>query len=342
MKRADAPIARALIEASLDITKRTKMRSIYAGIEPAADGAVHSFQNPAGTETTRFSHSSTWLFAPGSYNLATLPKKTALADPLFRVRDVIVPHRGRVLGAADYSRAEARWCAYIAGDEKRIDLQTSGIDEYRIFAALVKWDNEDRWTDVPKEWRNSFGKVGVLSGQYQVGWRTLQSSVNDDYDLHGVTIDAKTAKKMEAIWNERFPRTVEWWKEVEDQVLTHRYTVNPFGRKRFYFGRDDTEGARRSIVREAIADGPQSSNAMALNAALRRIYEKYDPHLLRILQNVHDEILFDFRPEDMMRAAKAVKEEMERPFSVGGRTLVIPADVNATSTNWSEMKELHL
>lgn len=342
MKKSDAPVARAIIAASLEVTKRTKMRSIYEGITPASDGAVHSFCNPAGTETGRLSHSSTWLFDPGSYNLATLPKKTAMENPLYRVRDVITPHPGRVLVAADYSRAEARWCAYIAGDENRIRLQTSGVDEYNVFAALVKWDDEDRWEEVPKTWRNSFGKVGVLSGQYKVGWKTLMTSVNDGFDLHGVAIDAKTAKKMEAIWTERFPRTVEWWKETEEQVLTHRSTVNPFGRRRIYFERGDTDSSRASMVREAIADGPQSSNARALNEAKIRLYEQYDPTLLRILLNVHDEILLDCRHEDLRRVAAVVKAEMEVPFEVNGRTLVIPSEVQATSTSWSEMKDVHV
>lgn len=341
MKREDAEVARALIASSLDITKRVKMRSIYEGITPASDGAVHSFQNPAGTETSRFSHSSTWLFDPGSYNLATLPKKTALENALYRVRDVITPHPGRVLVAADYSRAEARWCAYIAGDEKRIALQESEKDEYRVFAALVAWDDEDRWDEVPKAMRNSIGKVGVLSGQYQVGWKTLMRSVNDDFELHGISIDAKTAKKMEAIWPERFPRTVEWWQEVENEVLTTNSTTNPLGRTRYYFGRMDSSGSRNAVVREAIADGPQSANAMALNAAMRRLYEKYDPKLIRILLQVHDEILLDCAPRDLRRVARAIREEMEVPFDVRGRKLVIPCEIEATTRSWSEMEEVH-
>lgn len=348
MKRDDAPLAREIISHSLRITKFDKMRSIYEGIAPAFDGAVHSFQNPAGTETTRFSHGSTWLFEPGSYNLATLPKKTALGDALFRVRDCITPHPGRVLVAADYSRAEARWCAYIAGDEERIRLQTDASkDEYKIFAALVTWDDETRAAEVEKKVRDSIGKVGVLSGQYKVGWGTLQTSVNDDFELHGVSISAATAKKMEAIWPERFPRTVEWWREVRDAVLTAGFTTNPFGRRRVYFGRDDSDGALNAIVREAIADGPQSANAMALCGALRRLYEKYDPEseacvapLLRVLQNVHDEILLDCAPCDLTRVARIVKEEMEVPFDVDGRTLVIPAEVSASSTSWGSMKRI--
>ncbi len=342
MKRADAPAARSTIQCILKLVKLDKMRSIYEGIAPAEDGAVHSFQNPAGTETTRFSHSSTWLFAPGSYNLATLPKKTALADPLFRVREVVVPHASRWLGAADYSQAEARWCAWMANDPVRMRIYTKGIDHYKFFVALLKWEDPDRWEEVSKAERDSIGKVGVLSGQYQVGWRTLQTSVNDGYDLHGVAIDAATAKDMEAIWPSMFPRTVEWWSEIEHEVLTNGYTINPFGRKRFYFGRTDSEASRRAVVREAIADGPQSANAMALNGALSRLYQKYDPKLLRILMNVHDEILFDFAPKDLRKVARVVKEEMERPFDVDGRTLVIPAEVNATSRSWGEMKYVNV
>jgi DNA polymerase I-like protein with 3'-5' exonuclease and polymerase domains len=129
--------------------------------------------------------------------------------------------------------------------------------------------------------------------------------------------------------------------EVEDDVLTRGYTTNPFGRRRYYFGRQDSDAARHSVVREAIADGPQSANAMALNAALQRLHEKYDPDLLRVLQNVHDEILLDCAPKDLGRVARVVKEEMEQTFSVEGRSFVIPAEVNATTTNWADMKEVH-
>ena len=67
MKREDADLARRTIECILKLTKLAKMRSIYAGIEPAADGAVHSFQNPAGTETTRRP-------APGKINVRLVRK----------------------------------------------------------------------------------------------------------------------------------------------------------------------------------------------------------------------------------------------------------------------------
>lgn len=339
MKAANREATREILLGSLALTKTSKIRSIYEGIAPASDGAVHTFMNPAGTETTRFSHSATWLFDPGSYNLATLPKKTALADPLFAVRDCIVPHAGRVLGKADYSRAEARWCAYIANDPVRISLYAEGIDDYKWFVAIMRWDDEARWREVPKRERDSIGKVGILSGQYKVGAKTLMDSVNAGADLHGVIIDKRAGEKMEAIWRSCFPRTVEWWSEVADEVLTRGFTRNPFGRKRVYFGRRDSEGARAAMVREAIADSPQSANAMKLNQALRTLYERHDPKLLRLLMNVHDEIVFDCRREDVARVNRIVRSTMEEPFIFDdGRTLRIPADVEFSSKSWAEMR----
>ncbi len=339
MKASDREVSRQALSGILRLVKLGKMRSIYEGITPADDGAVHSFQNPAGTETTRFSHASTWLFEPGSYNLATLPKKTALLNPLFRVRNCIIPHRGRILGAADYAQAEARWCAYIAGDPVRIKIFEDGIDPYRWFVALLKWEDESRIDEVSKAERNSIGKVGVLSGQYKVGWKTLKNAVNADFELHGVSINAKTAKTMEAIWPTMMPRTVEYWAEVKHQVLSEGFTINPFGRKRIYFGRKDSASGREAVVREAIADDSQSANAMAVNRAIQKIYRLHDPELLRVLMNVHDEILFDFAQADLRKVVKTVKSVMEEPFEVNGRTFVIPAKVNVTSTNWGEMKE---
>jgi len=337
MKAADKEVSRETLSGILRLVKLGKMRSIYEGITPASDGAVHSFQNPAGTETTRFSHSGTWLFEPGSYNLATLPKKTALLNPLFRVRDCIIPHEGRILGAADYAQAEARWCAYIAGDLVRIKIFEDGIDHYKWFVALLKWEDETRLDEVSEAERNSIGKVGVLSGQYKVGWKTLKDAVNADFELHGVSINAKTAKAMQDIWPTMMSRTVEYWAEVKHQVLSEGYTINPFGRKRIYFGRKDSESGREAVVREAIADDSQSANAMAVNRAIQKLYRLYDPGLLRVLMNVHDEILFDFDRKDLRKVTKLVRAVMEEPFEAGGRTFVIPAEVNVTSKNWGSM-----
>ena len=272
----------------------------------------------------------------------------------FAVHNCIIPHEGRVLWKADYSRAEARWCAYIAEDEERIRLYEQGIDDYKYFCAVMEWDDPSRWQEVDKSRRNAIGKVGILSGQYQVSWRTMMDSVNGQYDQTGVAIDARTARKMVDIWPRLFPRTVEWWGEVREQVLMHGFLVNPFGRRRDFFGRTDTESAKAAVVREAIAFGPQSANADCLNHALKALYYTYDPEGIKLKQKewqvdipqvllelnlqVHDEIVGHCTPQRIAAVSKTVRGIMERTLQVNGRMLVIPAEFEASSKNWSSCK----
>lgn len=337
MKQADKPLAREILQRLLSSAKVDTMRSIYERIAPGKDGCIRTVMNPGGVETGRFSHSETFL--ERSTNLANLPNKTAQDDPLYRVRDCMIPHIGRILGKADYSQAEARWCAWLAGDTVRIQMYKDGVDQYKYFMAALKWDDPSRLQEIGK-WERQIGKVGILAGQYSVSWRKLMDTVNADADLTGVAIDAKTAKRMVDIWPELFPQTVRWWSEVREEVLSKGYLVNPFGRRRDFFGRTDGEAGRAAVVREAIAYEPQSANADMLNTALRRLYEKHDPQDLRLLLQVHDEIVFDCRPADVMRAARIVKETMQFPVEVNGRTLTVPAEVAISTTSWAQTKEI--
>ena len=316
------------------------MGRIYNRIAPALDGNIHSDQSPYGTETTRFSHSETFLYDPGSTNLANLPKKTAALDDLYSVRDCIIAGPGRVLHKADYSAAEARWCAYIAGDSKRIALYEGGLDQYKIFVSVLKHDVEDRTQDVTKAERNAIGKVGILAGQYGVSWKKLMDTVNNDADITGIAINPKTAKKMVAIWPELFPETVQWWERVRDEVLTKGSLVNPFGFRRIFLAKRDDDASRASLVREAIAFGPQSANAWLLNLSLRELYKAYDPWLLRLLLQVHDELVFDCAPKDAARVVKVVKTTMEKELELNGRTFVIPVEIERCEKRWSKSRRV--
>jgi DNA polymerase I-like protein with 3'-5' exonuclease and polymerase domains len=333
------PETTEIIRKLLLLGKSNTMAGIYKRILPADDGRIHSDQSPYGTETSRFSHSETFLYVPGSTNLANLPKKTA-GEELYRVRDCIIPEPGRKLVKADYSAAEARWCAWMANDTKRIRYYEAGTDLYKVFVALLKWDDETRWEDVGKLERNVIGKVGILSGQYGVSWKTLLDNVNADADITGIAINAKTAKKMVDIWDQFFPETIQWHARVREQVLSKGYMLNPYGFKRYFFARRDSSGAKDALVREAIAFGPQSANAMMLNKALRELYYKHDPSTLRVLLQVHDEIVLDCLNKDFAEVVGIVKSTMEHEFEVEGRMMLIPAEIEVCNTSWSDARRV--
>ena len=317
------------------LAKTDTMVGIYNRIAPAGDGRVHSDQSPYGTETSRFSHSETFLYPVGSTNLANLPKRTA-TDRLYSVRDCIIPSPGRQLLKADYSAAEARWCAWMADDRRRITAYENGVDLYKVFVALLEWDDESRWEEVNKTLRNVIGKVGILSGQYGVSWKTLQDNVNSNADITGIAINAKKAKKMVDIWDNYFPETIRWHNEIREHVLTKGWIENPYGFRRYFFGRKDTNAAKAAVVREAIAFGPQSANAMMLNKSLSELYEQHDPHKLRVLLQVHDEIVLDCLDEDYEDVVQIVKNTMEKEFVLDAGKMLIPAEIERCITSWSD------
>ena len=339
MKISDSELAKELIQKLLLLKKTSTMKRIYNRITPAEDGKIHCEQSPYGTETTRFAHSKTFLYAPGSTNLANLPKKTAISE-LYSVRDCLKAEPGRILCKADYSAAEARWCAYMAQDVKRIRMYEDKIDIYKVFVALLKWQDETRWREVGKLLRNVIGKVGILAGQYGVSWKTIQNKTNVDADLTGIAINANTAKDMVDIWPNFFPETLRWHSEVREQVLTHGWLENPFGFRRTFLARRDSPSAREALVREAIASGPQSANAWLLNLSLRELYEKHDPDLIRVLLQVHDEIVFDCAPCDFARSVRTVKTTMEKTQNIEGRNMLIPAEIERCITSWSDSKRV--
>lgn len=338
MRQDDAERAQAIILGLLRQAKNSTMKSTYGRLIPDEAGVLRSFMNPGGTETGRFNHGESFL--DRSTNLANLANKMAALDPLYQVRDCIIPHERRLLGKADYSQAEARWCAWIAEDPIRIRYFEEGIDQYKLFISVLKHGNDGHMDEVSKMERQAIGKPGILAGQYGVSWRTLLDNINKDADLTGIAIDAKTAKKMEAIIPELFPRTAEWWDEIEEQVLGKGYLVNPFGRRRDFHGRTDTSAAKAGVVREGIAFGPQSANADMVNTALRRLHAEHQGGLIDLLLQVHDEIVFDCGVQDGMKAALAVKKAMEFPVEVHGRELLIPAEVKLSSKNWNNMREV--
>lgn len=332
MKRTDAIVSREILKDLLRVRKLDTMRAIYERITPDEAGVIRTVQSPVGTETGRFAHSETFL--EPSTNLGNLPKKTA-DEPLFNVRECIIPHEGRQLWKSDYNAAEARWCAKIANDTVRLRMYEEGIDQYRYFVAVLEWDDGNRWQEVPKPQRNVIGKVGILAGQYGVSWRKMLDTVNSDADLTGIAIDARQAKKMCDIWPQLFPRTVQWWGEVREQVLTKGYLINPFGRRRDFFGRQDSEQARDALVREAIAFGPQSANADMLNRALSALFKYHDPHNLRILLQVHDEIVGDALPQDMDKVERIVLSTMQKPVMANGEPFSIPAEFTVCERSWA-------
>ena len=337
MKQSDKDTAREVLTLLLDAQKAGTVRSTFKRLAPGEDGRIRTVLSPGGTETGRLSSGTSFL--DKSTNLQNLAKKVAKLDPLYIVRAIIVSDPGRILWAADYSAAERVLLAYIARERRVIKQIEAGINTYKWFAGHL-FDMPD-WESLPKDDpRYHASKTISLAADRGVGWKTLMTNTNKDTDLTGLSFTAKEAKRGINLFHSLYPGYRRYFAEVEDELRQTSELVNICGRKRIFFARRRSRSDWESLVKEGVSFQAQAIGDI-INARLRQIHEKYDPDPLRLLLQIHDEILGDCAKDKFtyMKVARIVKKVMEQPIDIFGKEVVIPAEVSV-GYNWAEMEQV--
>jgi len=333
-----------IVKKLLAVGKASTMLKIYRRLEPAEDGRVHTFYNPAGTETGRFSSrggepypkkASDSFALIKSTNLQNMPKKEA-RDGQYNVRELFLPDEGQVLVEADLSQAEARVVAALANDTALLERWTDPAFDVHTWTAAHIYNKDP--TDVTKSER-FLGKVARHALNYGMGWKTFLANVNADADTTGVSITAAEAKRIVAAYHRLHPSLESWWRRVGDHLDSHGWISTVYHRRRTFFGRRRGDKRLDEVHKEAIAFEPQSTVADLLNHGLLVWWDNYEGKIGQLLMQVHDSIVTQVPRGREKLAAKLLKACLEQPLQIGGTTLVIPADVEA-GLNWAKMEKL--
>lgn len=331
MKQADKATAAELIQLTLQASKVQTISGIYNRLHSAGYGRIRTKLAPY-TDTGRLrSGEDDWWPEPTT-NLQNLPKKAAKLDPLYEVRNVIVPSPGYVLLEGDLSQAEAIATAAYAQDWAKMDRLLAGTDEHSALAARIFGIDI---SEVDHATHRQVGKMANHGLNYGAGWRTFMENVNKDADITGVSIDAKTAKRVIAAWQEMNPKTVRWWDDVKRQVASRGYLTNCFGRKRVFL-------SHSTAGNDVIAYLPQSTIADLLNTALVKVYAREAEAGFRVVLQIHDAILTEAPAARWLQVAQIMKEEMFTPMTIHGRTVQVPVDISMSTKSWGKMKGVKL
>jgi len=303
------------------------------------DGRIRSSYNIAGTETGRFSASSS-AFDSGTnlQNITNDLRRPIIADP------------GCKLGYIDLSQAESFlvgaiiWNLSARGefgnrdctpDGKYLDACESG-DLHTTVCKMV-WPTLP-WTGNPKADREIADRLFYRHWTY----RDLSKRGGHGTNYYGkpptmakhLNADVKLLEDFQARYFAAFPgiRNYHYWTAKELQV--YGKIISLMGRKRWFMGRRDDD----TTLREAIAYNPQEGVATILNKGLLQIWQ-HDicrSGKVQIMSQQHDAGVFQFREEDedwvipKLRELIQVNVPLER-----GRILSIPNDVQ-TGWNWAE------
>lgn len=255
-------------------------------INPAT-GRIHASFNQYGTLAGRFSCSKP--------NLQQLPRDKY-------IRALFKGNNGSKIITADYSQIELRILAVVSKEPKFIELFNNGGDLHKLTASLIFNKQLDF---VSKEERN-IAKTINFGLSYGMGGEGLQSNLKDN----GIEISLDEARKYIDTFFKSYPKVKEYLDDAGRSAVRYSEIRNVAGRLIKYRPSSD-KSDRAAILREGKNNPIQSLNADIFKGAMGRLYQRLKPHKARLINIIHDELVFEVPEEYAETASKIVKEEME-------------------------------
>ena len=284
------PLPKLLIEhRSLSKLKGTYTDKLPDDCDPA-DGRVHTSFHQAVTSTGRLSSSDP--------NLQNIPIRTEEGR---RIRKAFVAPNGWSVMAADYSQIELRIMAHLSGDQSLVDAFSRGDDIHRATAAEV-FDLEPMFVTDEQRRRAKAINFGLIYGMSAFG---LARQLGIERAEAAAYIDR---------YFERYPGVRHYMDSTRALAHEKGYVETVFGRRLTLPDiRARQVPIRQAAERAAINAPMQGTAADIIKRAMLRVQKALATTNLgcNLLLQVHDELVFEVRDQDLDGARQIVRTEME-------------------------------
>lgn len=305
----------------LEYRQLTKLVGTYLGalkdyIHPETR-RIHSSFNQTVTATGRLASSDP--------NLQNIPIRTDLGR---QIRKAFIAPEGRVLLGADYSQIELRMLAHLSQDPGLIEAFESDQDIHRAVAAEVFAVEPD---DVTDEQRSAAKMVnfGIVYGITPYGLaRRLHPGAGKD--------EIKQAEQIIDDYKRRYPKIDKFLERCVETAKTKGYVETIMKRRRPIPEIHDRGNRYALGQRMAINTVVQGSAADLIKVAMVKLYQRiHDDDLpLKMLLQIHDELVFECPADKVDPMTELVKQEMESAMDL---SVPIKADAHH-GANWFEAK----
>jgi DNA polymerase-1 len=291
-----------------------KLRGTYTDALPGyinpKTGRVHTSYAMASTTTGRLASSDP--------NLQNIPIRTEEGR---RIRQAFIAPKGSKLISADYSQIELRLLAHIADIPELKKAFADGLDIHamtasEIFGVPVK--------DMPADVRRrakaiNFGIVYGISGFGLANQLGIAQAEANDYIKKYFT---------------RFPGIRDYMEETKQFARTHGYVETLFGRRiHIREINSKVQGFRGGAERAAINAPIQGAAADIIRRAMVRLPPLL-PASVKMLLQVHDELIFEAPEKDIAKAQKIIVGAMEKA-ALPAVQISVPLVVEARAAdNW--------
>jgi len=334
--RANREVAASVAGPVLVGLRDRKVAGSYARLTPGPDGRIRTLLSE-NTASGRLSSGESPLFKD-STNLQNAEKKVAKLDPLYNTRDVIIADPGMVLLAGDYVGAEAFGVAAYSKDWAYLEKLYSGVDTHTELAKFFWGDLFEKATATERKLFRDIAKTIKYASSYVAKARTVCINLNKESDRLGRKFtELEVAGYLQKLYT--IHPLQEWWESIRIELKRNDNVLrNCFGYRRKFH---DPEPDNR--LKDGSNFFPQSTVAWLMNDSLPKLYTRlHKPGVRQLLHQVHDEALWQCKPDEIPTIVKVSQEIMQRPFKVNGRELYIPVDFKM-GDNWGAgMKEVKI
>jgi DNA polymerase-1 len=293
----------------------SKLKSTYTDKLPKqispVSGRVHTSYHQAVTSTGRLSSTDP--------NLQNIPIRTAEGR---RIRQAFIAPEGYKILAADYSQIELRIMAHLSGDEGLLSAFAAGKDIHRATAAEIFGQSLE---EVTTEERRAAKAVnfGLIYGMSAFG---LAKQL-------GVT--RGVAQEYVDLYFERYPGVRAYMDKTRQRAHDLEYVETLYGRRLYLPDINASNGQRRQYAERTAINAPMQGTAADI---IKRAMIDVDAWVqkqgdkVRMIMQVHDELVFEVREEFVEEAEKKIKQLM-----ADAAELRVPLIADAgIGDNWDE------
>ncbi|XOD70278.1 MAG: DNA polymerase I [Sodalis sp. (in: enterobacteria)] len=307
----DYPLPKLILE----YRSLAKLKSSYTDKLPKMINPIskrlHTSYHQANTVTGRLSSSNP--------NLQNIPVRN---DESRRIRQAFIAPLNALIVAADYSQIELRIMAHLARDRELLNAFAVGKDIHCATAADVFCISIE---NVTQEQRQSAKAInfGLIYGMTAFGL------------ARQLSVSRSEAQKYINLYFKRYPGVLEYMERTCRQASIQGYVSTMDGRRLYLPDIHSCNGMRKRGAKRAAINAPlQGTAADIIKRAMITIdhwLQKEKPPVRMIMQ-VHDELVFEVRCDVIEDSTVRIKELMEGCFA-----LDVPLKVDVgVGKNWDQ------
>ena len=292
----------------------SKLKSTYTDKLPQMinpkTGRVHTSYHQAVTATGRLSSSDP--------NLQNIPIRNEEGR---RIRQAFIAREGYKIVAADYSQIELRIMAHLANDAGMQKAFAEGKDIHSSTAAEIFGVSLEEVTNEQR--RNAKAiNFGLIYGMSEFG---LSNQLG---------ISRQEARSYMDAYFDRYPSVLQFMTDIKTKAAEQGYVETLLGRRLYLPEIKSSNAIRRKAAERVAINAPmQGTAADIIKVAMIGIDKMiFGDENIKMIMQVHDELVFEVKAEMVEHYSQLIKTEMEKAIKLH---VPLIADVGV-GDNWDE------